>query len=194
MQTFDKMSTSSETAFVVLQGHFSELLMLFLRGDLNKIIGPQAHRVCEQCSNLPGIPNSQEKLLIMDHALVVLNRCLNYQLEGLINNSVDPELIMQLKKEQPNFDFGVFPEIEQILIDEYNTALDDLLVKLATSGNKLTFTTAALLTQSMASLMVLSPGCKKLVKMFKKKKMFQKLIKVLLTIKQSDIQFNKADS
>ncbi len=78
MQTFDKMSTQSETAFVVLQGHFSEVLILFLRPDLNKIIGPQASRVNDECATLPGVPDSREKLLIMEHALMVLNRCLNF--------------------------------------------------------------------------------------------------------------------
>ncbi len=53
---------------------------------------------------------------------------------------------MQLKKEQPNFDFGVLPEVEQQIPDEFGSALDDLLSKVSGASGKIRFATLALLT------------------------------------------------
>ena len=77
MNSLDVMSTITQTAFTIIRGQFSEVLTTFLRKDLNSILGDESQLSCEQCSYADDdTPATPENLLILEHALTILNRCL----------------------------------------------------------------------------------------------------------------------
>lgn len=75
MNSLDEMSMVKETAFGILRGQFSEVLTMFLRKDLNSLLGDSSELTCKLCSYSEN-NQSSETLLIMEHALIILNRCL----------------------------------------------------------------------------------------------------------------------
>lgn len=76
MATLDAMSTIKETAFAIIRGQFSDVLTMFLRKDLNELLGDNSERSCKICSYSKD--ESEENLLIVEHALLILNRCLKF--------------------------------------------------------------------------------------------------------------------
>lgn len=66
------------------------MLTTFLRKDLNSILGDESQLSCEQCSyaddDTPAVP---ENLLILEHALTILNRCLVFQIQAIISDKTD---------------------------------------------------------------------------------------------------------
>lgn len=77
MNTLDSMSSIKETAFAIIRGQFSDVLTMFLRKDLNDLLGDESERSCKCCSYTEGTKD-KENLLIIEHALLILNRCLNF--------------------------------------------------------------------------------------------------------------------
>ena len=73
--TIDSMSTVKETAYAIIRGQFSEVLTMFLRKDLNELLGDNSERSCKECSYSE---EGEENLLIIEHALLILNRCLKF--------------------------------------------------------------------------------------------------------------------
>lgn len=50
-------------------------MTMFLRKDLNSLLGDTSHLSCKKCSYaINGEP--PENLMIIEHALMILNRCL----------------------------------------------------------------------------------------------------------------------
>lgn len=50
MRTLDAMSTVQETALAIVRGQFSEVLTMFLRKDLNDLLGDNSESCCKLCS------------------------------------------------------------------------------------------------------------------------------------------------
>mmetsp|Transcript_16423 Transcript_16423/g.27832 ORF Transcript_16423/g.27832 Transcript_16423/m.27832 type:complete len:263 (+) Transcript_16423:1055-1843(+) len=185
MITLDAMSTVRETAYIVVQGQFSDVLTLFLRNDLNQIMGDSLRRSCKICASIDhsNYANKEaiEKLKIMEHALLILNRCLIFQLNGLITNSQEDKVVLQMLKETQSFQYGASEMIEMCVQDEFrllveatvkNIEQQNLSKKLkqassqaqqAESDNKVRFTTLNLLTQAYVNMLILSPNQKTLM-------------------------------
>ena len=78
------MSTVKETAITLIQGQFSQTLIVFLQSDeLNDLLG--SFKIGAD-SNDPN--ESIESMLIIDHGLMIMNRCLKFQVEALITNQI----------------------------------------------------------------------------------------------------------
>ena len=82
MKSLNAMSTVKETAITLIQGQFSETLMVFLQSDeLNDLLG--SFKIVDENDDPQ---DKREKMLIIDHALVIMNRCLNFQVQALITD------------------------------------------------------------------------------------------------------------
>ena len=84
MSSLDIMSTVKETAFTIIRGQFSDVLTMFLRKDLNTLLGDKSSLSCKICSYSNKETGTGENLLIIEHALIILNRCLIFQIHSLI--------------------------------------------------------------------------------------------------------------
>lgn len=100
MKSFNAMSTLKQTAITLVQGHLSETLMVFLQSDeINDLLG--SFKIVDDDPQ-----DKREKMLIIDHALVIMNRCLGFQVEALITNEIS-ELIVITIIEDKQAKFGV---------------------------------------------------------------------------------------
>jgi hypothetical protein len=87
MKTMDELSTIEQMSTNILRGKFSEVLTMFLRKDLNALIGDESELSCSKCSYAE--TEGEDKLLIIDHAMIILNRCLIPQVKSAIENTID---------------------------------------------------------------------------------------------------------
>ena len=77
MNSLDAMSCVKETAFTIIRGQFSDVLTMFLRKDLNTLLGDKSTLNCKICAyEDKETGEGAEPLLIIEHALILLNRCL----------------------------------------------------------------------------------------------------------------------
>jgi len=77
MNSLDAMSSVKETAFTIIRGQFSDVLTMFLRKDLNSLLGDKSELSCKLCAYEDKETGEKpENLLIIEHALIILNRCL----------------------------------------------------------------------------------------------------------------------
>jgi len=81
MRSLDAMSVLKEAAITIVRGQFSDVLTMFLRKDLNSLLGDKSEMSCNICSY------GGETLLIIEHALLILNRCLIQQIDAVITNT-----------------------------------------------------------------------------------------------------------
>lgn len=78
MNSLDIMSSLKETSFTLIRGQFSDVLTMFLRKDLNDLLGDKSQLSCKICSYKGVEGHEGQNLLIIEHALIILNRCLNF--------------------------------------------------------------------------------------------------------------------
>jgi hypothetical protein len=123
MATLDAMSTIKETAFAIIRGQFSDVLTMFLRKDLNELLGDNSERSCKQCSYSE---ECEENLLIVEHALLILNRCLKFQINALIQNQTENALLLSIL-DVKNFEYGVSDIIQVCIWDEFKITIDAAL-------------------------------------------------------------------
>lgn len=50
MKSLDVMSTVKETAFTIVRGQFADVLTMFLRKDLNSLLGDNSQLSCKVCN------------------------------------------------------------------------------------------------------------------------------------------------
>jgi hypothetical protein len=126
MNTLDSMSSIKETAFAIIRGQFSEVLTMFLRKDLNDLLGDESQRSCKLCSYTED-GKDQESLLIIEHALLILNRCLNFQINSLIQNKKAINNIIISILDVENFEYGVSDVIQVCIWDEFKVTIEGAL-------------------------------------------------------------------
>ena len=194
MDTLDALSTIKTTAFTVVQGSFSDVIVLFLREDFNSLMGDDNRRSCSKCASMDlreeGDKNSEsvEKLKIVEHALLILNRCLTYHLNGLLEDSpINKCLIEVVKLKGGENKLNISESIESCIQDEFKTMIErtvrdiekiNIAKKLKQKSfelekeisNKLRFTTLSLLTQAYVNILILSPNREKLMDIIFKQK------------------------
>jgi len=59
-------------------------MIMFLRKDLNSLLGDNSELACKHCSY--SNDEGSDSLLIQEHALIILNRCLNFQVRATLTN------------------------------------------------------------------------------------------------------------
>lgn len=75
-----------------MRGQFQDVMTMLLRKDLNSLMGDSSELSCKKCSY--GINGEEpESLLILEHALVILNRCMILEQRALITDNTQ-ELFM----------------------------------------------------------------------------------------------------
>ena len=90
-------------------------MTMFLRKDLNSLMGDTSHLSCKKCSY--GINDEEpENLLILEHALIILNRCLIQEQHALITDNTSQLFVASLIGNQDtDIEFGV-SEVIQVCI------------------------------------------------------------------------------
>lgn len=140
MTNLDKMSCEMTTAFTILRGQFSEVLTMFLRKDLNLLLGDTSRLSCEDCSYGP----ESESLSILEHTLVIVNRCLIQQILAVFSDKTDSLFLCQMvANKNERMEIGV-PEVTHMCIwDEFRLQIQSSLQQ---KPESLKFSTLALLT------------------------------------------------
>jgi hypothetical protein len=124
MNSLDAMSSVKETAFTIIRGQFSDVLTMFLRKDLNTLLGDKSELSCKICAYADKETGEQpENLLIIEHALIILNRCLIFQIDSLITDSPE-SLFLQSLLDVQKFEFGVSDVIAVCIWDEFKVLID----------------------------------------------------------------------
>lgn len=95
---------------------------MFLRKDLNTLLGDKSELSCRLCS-YSDCESGSESLLIIEHALMILNRCLIFQIESLITDSSE-SLFLQSLLDVDKFEFGVSDVIQVCIWDEFKTLIE----------------------------------------------------------------------
>ena len=153
MATLDAMSTIKETAFAIIRGQFSDVLTMFLRKDLNELLGDNSERSCNICSYSK--EETDENLLIVEHALLILNRCLKFQINAIITNQTESILLMSIL-DVKNFEYGVSDLIQVCIWDEFKITIDKALQKKINS-KEIRWSSFYFLTQALVDIIILSP-------------------------------------
>lgn len=122
MNSLDAMSTNKETAFTIIRGQFADVLTMFLRKDLNNLLGDKSELSCKLCS-YSDCESGSESLLILEHALMILNRCLIFQIDSIITDSSE-NLFIQSLFDVEKFEFGVSDIIQVCIWDEFKTLIE----------------------------------------------------------------------
>lgn len=112
MNSLDSMSTVKQTAHTIVRGQFQDVMTMFLRKDLNSLLGDNSHLSCKKCSYAIN-GEAPESLMIIEHALMILNRCLIQEQHALITDNTSQLFVASLIGNQTtDIEFGVSEVIE----------------------------------------------------------------------------------
>ena len=150
MRSLDAMSILKEAAITIVRGQFSEVLTMFLRKDLNSLLGDKSEISCQVCSY------GGETLLIIEHALLILNRCLIQQIDAVITNTTQAQFLYSLFEDsEAEIEYGVSDVIQVCIWDEYKTVIEQTFNEKQKSS-QIRFCTLSFLTQALVNIIVLS--------------------------------------
>lgn len=117
MKSFNAMSTVKQTAITLIQGQLSETLMVFLQSDeINDLLG--SFKIVDDDPQ-----DKREKMLIIDHALVIMNRCLGFQVEALITDQIAQLLVMTIMEDK-QATFGVNKALQDLLWSKFRVMVE----------------------------------------------------------------------
>ena len=189
MTTLDIMSTGKEAAFTILRGQLADTIHVFLQKDLNWI-GNQLEQVSDAHKD---IEKGDNKIQILEYALIILNRCLVQQIHAIVTDTQEALFLYQLPDEEgitPAIEFGVNDAIQLCIWDEFKIQVEEA-VKCKTDCKNMRYMTFALLTQAMTNILILSSDQDEFIRRILKSKTLNHLL-TLLTHTTSDLlQFKK---
>ena len=148
--------------------------MVFLQSDeINDLLG--SFKIVDDDPQ-----DKREKMLIIDHALVIMNRCLGYQVEALITDQISALVVMTIIEDK-EAQFGVNKALQDLLWNKFKVMIEQAS-EAKTNSNESRFCSLHYMMQAFVNMLILSKEQQSIVSKVVKNNCIGLVLKVLMNV------------